>query len=458
MKTTVSCSVALLFVLAFASCAGSPPATATDREIMKVEAVYNLIDGGKLEEAEARLMELMEAKPLDRDLPVLLASVQLSMGKIDQARATVQAEVAAAPDNLNALFVLSEIERLGGDTKAQKAALDALLAADPANADAHAALGDLAYDGKNYAGAEAEYAKALAADETHVDALMGLARVMVRREDSKAALAYLTRAVDAEPDNAVALLDRSRVYRDLGRLAESEADLDKAVELAPSSAWTYLERGILYMDTGRAAKAETDLGMAIDLDPDYFLPYVYRAGIREELGKDQEALEDYRAIVKLNPDYWYALESIGVLSWRQGAWQDSADAFMAASTHSQYHPEYHIAAALALLRSGNARGAKDYAGKNLPKINKDTYPAHWLMLRLAYDQTDMSTELELRISAERSLDNKAAMLFYLGAYWMGRNHPELGAKYVRLSLELDRQGTLEHRMAQAELARLPAEK
>jgi hypothetical protein len=48
------------------------------------------------------------------------------------------------------------------------------------------------------------------------------------------------------------------------------------------------------------------------------------------------------------------------------------------------------------------------------------------------------------------------MLFYLGAYWVARGRPELGATYLRLSYDAERIGTIERRMAEADLARLAA--
>jgi hypothetical protein len=92
----------------------------------------------------------------------------------------------------------------------------------------------------------------------------------------------------------------------------------------------------------------------------------------------------------------------------------------------------------------------------LVRIDREKFPAQWLALRLAYDQGDMSSELEIRIGAEKSLDVKAGMLFYLGAYWVARGRPELGSKYMRMSLDAERIGTIERRMAEADLARLAA--
>ncbi len=465
VRAAILVASAILASYVFISCASAPvteperipPALSQEElERMELDAIYRLIEGDKLEEATGRIAALRERNPLNRDYPLLQASLLLSLGRLGEARDIAKAEAEGEAGNLNALYILSEIERFAGDGAAQKKALDALLAKDPNHADGQAAMGDIQYAAKNYRAAETSYQKALAAEPAHVEALLGLARVLYRREDRKGALAVLDKAREAAPSDPIVRLDRSRVLYQLGRYAECEDELNEAIRLAPGSAWSYVERGVLLMDTGRYTQAESDFSRAIELDPDYFLSYVYRAGLREESGDDEGALEDYRVITRLNPQYWFSFESIGVLSYRLGLWQDAYAAFDKAAAATPNHPEYYIAAGLSLMRSGQARAAKDYAGKMLPKIDRERYPAHWLALRLIYDQTDMSAELEVKIQAEKSLDAKAGLLYYLGAYWVGRGRTELGLKYIRMSWDQERIGTVERRLAEADLKRLPS--
>jgi len=199
-----------------------------------------------------------------------------------------------------------------------------------------------------------------------------------------------------------------------------------------------------------------DFTKSIALDPEYFLPYVYRAAIYENQGDDELAFADYSKATVLYPDYWYSFESMGVLAYRLGRWMDAFTSFDKAAGYTKFHAEYYISAALSLLRGGDAKASKEYAGKKISMIDKEKYLTQWLALRLLYDQNDMSNELELRLSAEKSKDVKAGMLFYLGAYWAARGKPELGATYIRMSIDEDRIGTIERRMAEADLKRLPA--
>ncbi len=431
-----------------------PDLTDAEKERMELDAVYRAIETGDFASAESRLAGLAAWRPENRSYPVLRASVLLSMGRLDDARAMLNSELSAWPDNLDALYALAELERFAGDAKAHRAAIEALLKRDPANADARVSMGDILYDGKNYGKAEENYSAALAAAPDNAGAMLGLARVKYRRDDYKGALALLDRVVAATPGDPVAYLDRSRTLYQLGRYEDCEADMDSAVRLAPDSAWNYVERGRLYLDSGRLDAAMADFSKSIELKADYFLPYVYRASILENAGNDVAAMADYTKATTLYPDYWYSFESIGVLAWRLGDWKKAFEAFDKAATYTKSHAEYYVAAGLALMRAGESRAAKDYAGRTLARIDREKFPAMWLAQRLVFDQGDMTAELEVRAGSEKSLDTKAGILFYLGAYWVARGRPELGSKYLRMSYDAERVGTMERRMAEADLARL----
>ncbi len=432
--------------------------TEAEKVSIELDAIYAALESRDFAFAESRLAALVLAKPDNRSFPVLHSSVLMSMGLLSDARTVLKAELASYPQNKEALFALTELERFSGDTKAQRTAVEALLKLDPQHVDAQAAMGDIQYDSKNYTKAEESYNKALALAPEHVESLLGLARVKYRRDDMKGALVLLDKAIGTAPGEAIAYLDRSRVLYQMGRYADCEADLNQAISLAPDSSWNYLERGRLYLDTGRPKLAMADFSESIRLKPDYFLPYVYRAAIFEANGDNSSALADYRKASSMYPDYWYSFESMGVLAYKLGSWLEAFSSFDKAATYTKTHGEYYIAAALSLMRSGDAAAAKDYAGKALARIDKDKYPVQWLALRLFMDQGDMSSELEVKIGAEKNLDVRAGMLFYLGAYWVARGKTDLGATYIRLSYDAERIGTIERRMAEADLARLSAAK
>jgi lipoprotein NlpI len=159
-------------------------------------------------------------------------------------------------------------------------------------------------------------------------------------------------------------------------------------------------------------------------------------------------------VIELNPSYWYAFESAGTAAFRLGFWAESAADLKRAYSSAPDRYEYAIGSALALWRSGKPKEAAAYAASIAPAIDREKNGIYWAMLRLIQDQNDYSAELELKIQAEKRLDLKAAMLFYLSEYWICKGKVELASKYLSLGEEMNRQDTLEYRLLKAELARL----
>ncbi|MBN1242483.1 MAG: tetratricopeptide repeat protein [Spirochaetales bacterium] len=426
---------------------------AVAREIVTLDQIHELLAKGKLEAALEKTESYAADAPDKVDRRLVLASVRASAGDLDGARAATEEAKALAPQSAEPWFFAAELASWSGDQAGRKAALDKALALDPAHADVLAAYGDLHWEEGAYAKAEDSYRRAFAADATNLGALLGMGRAAYRKDDFKASASFLDRAVAAHPSSSLARSDRARARYELGRYLEALDDLDAAVELDPDSAWHRVERGQLLLDFGRSDEALADFSRAIELDPSDFLPYVYRAGIHEEAGRDGEALADYKKLLALEPDYWYANESIGTVAFRSGDWKTAREGFEAAFRMSPVQYEYAIMAAVSLARGGDAEGARALAEKVMPSVDREKFPAEWLALRLFYDRSGSTSEIELRIGAETRLDMKAALLLWLGEYWIAKGRPELGATYVGLSLELDRQGTIWHRLAEAEAKR-----
>jgi len=350
----------------------------------------------------------------------------------------------------------AELATFAGDEKSRRSYLDRALAAAPTDAAVLSAWGDYHLDKKDWAKAEDFYRRSLRANDKSADATLGLGRALYRQAKYAESETQLSRAIELEPNSPLAYSDRSRARYQLGEYKEAEADLDLAVAKAPDASWLYLDRGRYRLEKGDKSGAEADFSKSIDLDPEYFLSYVYRAGIREETGRDEAALADYQAAIRLYPDYWYSFEGAGAAAFRLGLWSESAADFKKAFGFAPQRYEYAILAALSLWRDGKAREASAYAGSIAPAIDREANALYWNMLRLIQDQNDASAELETKIQAEKKLDLKSAMLFYLSEYWLCRGKTDLGLKCLGVSEEMRREDTLEYRLLKAERRRLAA--
>ena len=468
MRGTRTILPALLAAAALlaASCVGGPERPATpekvpesalsprEREIRGMESLSDLLAEGDYAAAESSLRTMIAEEPEKNEYRILLSSVLVSAGKLPEARAAAAEAVSAAPADPGALMAAAQVERYAGDDKALRSALDKVLALEPANSEALAAYGDSWYAGKNYARAEEFYRKSIDSDPDNLSGLLGMGRTLLRRDKAAEAELVLDRAVQAHPDSSQALADRSRIRYRRGRYAESLSDLDAAIRLDPEVPWYRIERGRFRMDLGRLEEARADFDEAIRLDPGYFLPYVYRAGMLEQAGRDEEARVDYRRITALYPDYWYAFESIAATSFRLGDYPAAREAFEKALSYSPGRMEYGILAVISAYRAGQDAEGKALAARFLARVSRETHNLHWLVLRLLQDRNDAVSELETKIPAEKSLDTRAEMLFYLGQYWIIQGKVSLGARYLLLAKDMGREGILEYRLMERELERL----
>jgi tetratricopeptide (TPR) repeat protein len=472
-RSAAAIALAIFAISLLASCAGGPkgtdgtvqPVSATanakepspeQKRIQAVETAANLLGKGEASAAADKLAELAAASPADPELKLAQAAALVSAGKIAIARKNIDAILASDPNNLHALSMGAELARFDGDDKARRSYLDRALVAAPADASVLSSWGDYYLDAKTWPKAEDFYKRALAVDPKSADATLGLGRALYREAKYSEAEAQLTAAIKLEPDSPLAYSDRSRARYQQGKYKESEDDLDTAISKAPDESWLYLDRGRHRLDKRDMPGAESDFDKAIALEPGYFLSYTYRGGIREEEGKDELALADYRKVIELYPDYWYAFESAGAAAFRLGLWSESAIDFKRAFDASPDRYEYAIAASLALWRAGKPKEASSLAGTIAPGIDREKNGIYWNILRLIQDQNDASAELELKIQAEKHLDLKSAMLFYLSEYWICRGKTDLAAKYLSLGEEMKREGTLEYRLLLAERKRLNA--
>jgi tetratricopeptide (TPR) repeat protein len=459
----------------FASCAGGPkipggtqaPAkppkgqelSPEQKRIQAVEAAATLLDKGDAQDAAKAadaLASISASVPEDSNLKLAQAAALVSAGKLAEARSAIDAILATEPSNVPALSMGAELARFDGDDKARRSFLDRALAAAPGDPTVLASWGGYYLDVKAWTKAEDFYRRALAADAKSADAALGLGRTLYREAKYPEAEAQLTAAIALEPASPLAYSDRSRALYQQGKYKEAEADLDTAIAKAPDEAWLYLDRGRYRTNKDDLAGGESDFDRAIALDPGYFLSYAYRGGIREEKGEDELALADYRKVIELYPDYWYSFESAGAAAFRLGLWPEAAEDFKRAYSVAPDRYEYAIASAIALWRSGKPKEASAYAAKIAPGIDREKNGIYWSMLRLLQDQNDSSAELELKIQAEKKLDLKSAMLFYLSEYWICRGKTTLAEKYLDLGQGMKREDTLEYRLLLAERRRAVA--
>ena len=461
--------VAVLAAL-LASCAGAPaakpavppqkPQTATavpvpppNPKIAAVESAGTLLASGNAAAAADSLGKLAAANPTDLEIKRLQASALASAGKLPDARAILDGILAEHPRDVDTLTMAAEVARFQNDNPGRKAYLDVAIATAPDRASVQVSWGQYWLDQHAWPNAQAAFTKASEINRSSPDAFKGLGQALYRLGKYDDAEKALDTALALDPSDAYTWSDRSKVRYQLGMYADSEADLGEAIAKAPNASWPYIDRARFRIDTKRFAEAEADLDEAIKAEPDYFLPYLYRAAIFVKVGKDVEALADYDMVVKLNPEYWYAYESAGLCAFRLARWQDAGLRFEKAFASAPTRADYAVLGAIALLRAGKLTEGREFAGRAAARLDRDAEHSRWTILRLLQDMNDLTTDLEIGQQNEQKLDIHAEMLFSLAEYWIIRGKPDLGAKYLQLAHDMNRQGAIQYSLIVAELAR-----
>lgn len=426
--------------------AGMSPA---QRELAQVEAAAEKLASGDAESAERELARMAEENPGKTEYKVLHASVLLSQGRIDEAIVELEAVIATEPGNIDAAYALAVAYKAKGNLRRARELLDAILAIDSANCLALALYGDIAYAAGETDKALAYYDRAIAANPMCSEALVGRGLALAKNSRYAAALEAFDLAVAANPGDSVALGYRAMVKRAMHDLAGAEADLSAALALDPDSWWLRFERARVYIALRDADRAIADLNVAVASDPEAFSPYLLRSSLLEEKGLYAEALSDYRKMAAIKPEYFYSFESIGVLSFILGDFPGSAEGFLGARKYAPERLDFAIMASIATWRSGDAKAAAKVAQDALKGLDRERYPLAYFTIRLLAEQNDMTFELEIKIGAEKRLDDKSSYLFYLSEYWDLKGKAELAEKYRAMVREMHRGATNEYRIVMA---------
>lgn len=422
---------------------------------IKMLAISNMLNTGDSSKALVELEKMCKEFPTKNEVKILYASVLMSNGLNKDAKLQLDAILKTEPENVEALYAQAMIEYIEGNTQKQKILLEKIIALDPENTDALSSYGDYFYRIDSYAKAAELYKKTITLEPRNASALLGLGRVLFKDGRYEEASVSLTKSVTINPYDSEAWAELARTTYKIGDTELAMKEYSNAIKNAPNHAWYYLDRGRLYLDQRKLDEALRDFSKAIELEPDYFLPYVYRAGIYEERKQDNKALSDYKNIVALNASYYYAFESIGIISYKQANYTDARVAFQNAYKYLPSQVEYALLAAISLFRDKKNKEAKDYLAKVMGGIDREKYLLDYLTCRLFYDfpRTD-TQEVELKIQAEKQLDKKAAMIFFLGEYWSVVGKVELASKYFMQMQDMKRDGGFENGLNEFELEQL----
>jgi tetratricopeptide (TPR) repeat protein len=384
-----------------------------------------LLDRGRLADAERALAEALRLDRPHADVWQLLGAMRSRLGRADAAIDALEEAARLEPGAPTTWYLLAEQSRRAGDTKTLARARESFertareqLARQTSSGEAPAApfldwgLLQEPVDARPYflpaayadglallrqgehAGALASFEAAVAADPLVAvgDATrdrLAVAGSALRRGDLPAALRELEALVADEPGAAEAYRIMGNAFRAAGRHAESLAALETAVRLQPAS------------DRARVARAE-----------------VLQAG-----GRTREAAEALRETIALAPAAGLAHYRLGEASTRLRTYESARAAFAGAIAVRPLVGTDTIHRAMAELP--RAADTDDEAAVETQRR------------RVALDLNNVGARVALGTASLELGDNAGAVMELLAALLIDPGHVEANAALAQASLRLD---------------------
>lgn len=198
-------------------------------------AINKLIDLGKYDIAQAKIMELLSQYPDDSDVKFVLARVLLHKGELEESRRITEEIIAQVPDS----------------------------------SEAHNLLG-VYYEEKGQLGkAENSFKQALSTSPQEAIYLANLAGIYLARKQYDKAMATAKMGLESDPEHESCQRVIYYVHRDKGNTIKAEAILKKLLANNPESTGPLIDLGYSQYNKDEFLKADKTFKSVISLGGDH---------------------------------------------------------------------------------------------------------------------------------------------------------------------------------------------
>ena len=184
------------------------------------------------------------------------------------------------------------------------------------------------------------------------------------------------KAIELDPHFALAYAKLALAFARKFHRTEDRAAISLAAKNAqlalrynPNSATGVLSQGVVSLYSGDTATAMATMARALELDPGNPRILLYRASAFRDLDRPHDEEGAYREILRDRPNYWPASNDLGWVLYRQGKYQQAAEAFSEAATVAPKvaRPLTNLGAMFLLLgRRGDAAAAFQQSLQHAP--------------------------------------------------------------------------------------------
>lgn len=337
------CTLALFVMLAVPVASRAADADSQKHDSQALAAAAKLIQTGKLDEAEARLWEMLTRQPENAEALNLLGSIRLQQKRFAEAETLFRRAVTLAPNLLPAYLNLARVFHVQGETDKEVATL---------------------LDAVRVAPSDAE-----------VDC--GLAAAYLKTNNYQLALEALERISGTRrPDAALPLLAAS--YLGLGRIADARSLVPLIAARATKNPKLRVEFAEVLLDFDLTNDALAILEIAQKQQAPTAELFFALGRARERKGEITLAQKDFRRAVDLDPSSASALQALARALASQGQWEKSLELLSRARAAAPNSPGILRQFAAASLHAGHTADAVD-AAQQLVKLRPDEPEAFYLL-------------------------------------------------------------------------------
>jgi protein O-GlcNAc transferase len=300
------------------------------------EQAVQLLQAGRLTDAEQICRQIVAAKPNFADAWHLLGVIALQTGKNELAVDCLNRAVAANPADAEAFNNLGialknqnlwdeAIDRfrqavklkpnfaeanynLGNALQEQAKPEEAIacylqaLVHKPDAAEVHSALGRAFQYRGNFPEAIDSYRQALELDPNDSVTHFHLALALQSEDNFEEAISEYRTALELNPAYGEAHFQLGGAFQTQGKTAEAIASYRQAVELMPASAEAFNCLGAAYKDHGMLDEAFAAFGRALELNPNYATAHHNVGIVLKDTGQLDQAIASFRRALAMDSD------------------------------------------------------------------------------------------------------------------------------------------------------------
>ena len=261
---------------ALADCQGCPD----EFRLLQEQARAYLVSGS-VDEALRRTRILLEARPREQGLNILLGEVLEKKGDLDGARRAYGQEGEIFPLDASPLIKLGDLAaRRNRAGEAEQMYLKAL-SVDPGSVEAMVLLGGLLDDTGRRTEAERYIDRALELDPQSFLAHYRKAWILRASGRKAGAVPHLEAALRVQPQNGLVLYELGSLYGELGREGDARKSYERAVQTGQAPAAAYSNLAVLAAGAGRLSEAIALWQQALDHGPTEREADIIRTNIRK---------------------------------------------------------------------------------------------------------------------------------------------------------------------------------